>query len=191
VVFWRHSYGCALISRKFASLIDFSNPEQAYLAGLVHDIGFQVNAMIDPERWKATVHQAISKELPLHDVEMSVLGYSHCETGRILAEQWGLPFPIAEAIEFHDTVENAFEPRDLVAIVHLSDIFCRMRGMGYGYYEALRVDFMGDSAWTLLAGQYPKLASMDLALFTFELDALVEDVQRLVEEVFSTASVTA
>ena len=87
-VFWRHSFGCALICRKFSGLIDFPNPEQAYLAGLLHDIGFQVNALIDPEGWKATIHRAMSTQASLYDVEMAVLGYSHCESGRVLAEQW-------------------------------------------------------------------------------------------------------
>jgi HD-like signal output (HDOD) protein len=50
VIFWRHSFGCALVCRKFSSLIEYTDPEQAYLAGLLHDIGFQVNSLIDPDR---------------------------------------------------------------------------------------------------------------------------------------------
>jgi HD-like signal output (HDOD) protein len=187
-VFWRHSFGCALVSRKFSALIDFPNPEQAYLAGLLHDIGFQVNSLIDPEGWKATVHQAMSTQRSLYDTEMAVLGYSHCESGRVLAEQWQLPGAVADAIEFHQTDESAASHGDLVAIVHLSDLLCRMRDMGYGYYESLRVDFTADPAWTLLAGHFRKLASMDLALFTFELDGLLEDIQKLVDEVFPAPS---
>lgn len=184
-VFWRHSFGCALVCRKFASLIDYVDPEQAYLAGLLHDIGFQVNSLIDPRRWRETVHKAMSQEIPLYDAEVSVLGYSHCESGRVLAEQWQLPASVSDAIEFHQTVETAAEHGDLVAIVHLSDLFCRMRDMGYGYYEPLLVDFTGDPAWHLLASHFRKLASMDLALFTFELDSLIEEVQKMVDEVFS------
>jgi putative nucleotidyltransferase with HDIG domain len=190
LIFWRHSFGTALVSRKFSRLIDFPNPEQAYLGGLLHDIGFQVNSLIDPEGWRATMHQALSTQVPLLDAELSVLGYTHCQTGRILAEQWQLPAALADVIEFHHEVENAPEPRDIVAIIHLSDLFCRMRDMGYGYYEPLGVDFMADPAWTLLAGQFRKLASMDLALFTFELDTLMDDVQRMVEDIFSEQTVT-
>jgi len=190
-IFWRHSFGCALVCRKFSSLIDYPDPEQAYLAGLLHDIGFQVNSLIDPEGWKAAVHKAVSDGIPLYDAEMAILGYSHCETGRALAEQWQLPVAVAEAIEFHQVSETAAEHGDVVAIVHLSDLFCRMRNMGYGYYEPLCVDFTDDPAWHLLAGHFRKLASMDLALFTFELDVLIEEAQKLVDEVFSSPTLAA
>ena len=190
-IFWRHSFGCALVCRKFSSLIDYTDPEQAYLAGLLHDLGFQVNSLIDPEKWKETVHKAISGGISLYQAELSVLGYSHCESGRVLAEQWQLPTAVSEAIEFHENPETAAEHGYLVAIVHLSDLLCRMRNMGYGYYEPLRIDFTNDPAWHLLAGHFQKLGSMDLALFTFELDVLIEDVQKMVDEVFSTPPVAA
>lgn len=66
-----------------------------------------------------------------------------------------------------------------------------MRNMGYGYYEPLRIDFTDDPAWHLLAGDLQKLASIDLALFTFELEALIEEAQSMVNEVFSTPAVAA
>ena len=66
---------------------------------------------------------------------------------------------MTEAIEFHQADETAAAHGDLVAIVHLSDLFCRMRDMSYGYYESLRVDFMGDPAWALLAGHFRRLGA--------------------------------
>lgn len=185
VAFWRHSLGCALVSRELSQRIDFPDPEQAYLAALLHDIGFQINSMIDSEGWRKTVERAYSTQIPLLDAELAVLGFTHCQTGRILAEQWQLPSALGDAIEFHHVAEESSESRDLTAIVHLSDLLCRLRGMGYGYYEALCVDFMNDPAWALLAGHFSKLASMDLSLFTFELDSLIEDVQKTVDEIFS------
>jgi len=184
LVFWRHALGCALVSRKLSALIEFPNPELAYLAGLLHDIGFQVNAQIDPERWKQVVQEALATQRAMLDVETSVLGYTHCQSGRILAEQWQLPPEIADAIEFHHMVDEEAKPSDLVSIVRIADLLCRMRDMGYGYYEPVRVDLMGDPAWAQLAKTYKKLAQMDLALFTFELDALMDEVQAMVDEIF-------
>lgn len=146
--------------------------------------------MIDPERWRKTVERAYSMQIPPLDPELEVLGYTHCQTGRILTEQWQLPAAPADAIEFHHAAEDSSESRDLTAIVRLSDLLCRLRGMGYGYYEALCGDFMNDPAWALLAGHFSKLASMDLSLFTFELDSLIEDVRKTVDEIFSMQAVS-
>ena len=188
LVFWRHSLGVALVSRKFAALIEFPDAELAYLAGLLHDIGFQVNGQIDPERWKQVVHQAMTTQGSMLETESSILGYTHCQSGRILAEQWQLSPAVGEAIEFHHMSDPETKPSDLVSIVHIADLLCRMRGMGYGYYEPVRVDLAGDPAWAQLAKTYKKLASMDVALFTFEMDALIGEVQGLVDEIFGVGA---
>ena len=44
-VFWRHSFGCALVCREFAERIGYNDPDKAYLAGLLHDIGIIVNSL--------------------------------------------------------------------------------------------------------------------------------------------------
>ena len=51
VAFWEHSFGCALVSRYFARKIRFHDPEKAYLAGLLHDLGTMVNSLLLPEEF--------------------------------------------------------------------------------------------------------------------------------------------
>jgi len=74
-----------------------------------------------------------------------------------------------------------------VALVHLSDLLCRMRGLGYGYYERHKVDLIADPAWAILLQEYRDLEGVDLARFTFELDEAVEDIHALVSTVFGPA----
>jgi len=75
----------------------------------------------------------------------------------------------------------------LPALVHLSDLLCRMRGLGYGYYERHKVDLVSDPAWAILLQQHRDLEGVDLARFTFELDEAVEEIQALVSTVFGSA----
>jgi hypothetical protein len=75
----------------------------------------------------------------------------------------------------------------LIALAHLCDLLCRMRGMGYGYYERHKVDLVGDPAWAILLKEHHDLAKMDLALFSFELDEAVDEVSRLVSSIFGGA----
>src|SRR5437879_8331897 len=50
--FWRHSLGCALISRKLATLIGYAEPEKAYLSGLLHDLGMLVNTLACTDEYR-------------------------------------------------------------------------------------------------------------------------------------------
>ena len=49
-IFWEHSLGCAIVSRKLAKAVGFEDPEKAYLAGLLHDLGYIVNMVLFPKR---------------------------------------------------------------------------------------------------------------------------------------------
>ena len=71
-----------------------------------------------------------------------------------------------------------------MALVHLSDLLCRLRDLGYGYYEAMGVDFAGDSAWATLVQGYPKLADMDLARLAMDIDGSMAEIVAVVDAVF-------
>ncbi|MGA6985264.1 MAG: hypothetical protein WBZ01_04360 [Terriglobales bacterium] len=68
---------------------------------------------------------------------------------------------------------------DHIPRVHLSDLLCRMRGLGYGYYERHKLDLIADPAWAILLQQHRDLEAVDLVRFTFELDEAVEEIHAL------------
>src|SRR2546423_7669521 len=57
-VFWRHSLGCAMVCRKFSERLATSDHEQAYMAGLLHDIGFMVNCLAFQTEFAAAMERA-------------------------------------------------------------------------------------------------------------------------------------
>lgn len=184
VMFWRHSLGCALVSTRMAKLIGYPDPEKAYLAGLLHDLGILVNTVTCTEEFRQCVHKAQQTHMPLHCCEQEELGFTHCQSGKILAEQWKFSPDIAAAIEFHHDVESATAAAPLVSLVHLSDLLCRLRDLGYGYYEAMGVDLAGDTAWATLVEHYPALAQMDLARLTMDIDGAMDEITAVVDAVF-------
>ncbi len=184
VVFWEHSLGCALVCRQFARKIGFPNPDKAYLAGLLHDIGIVAHLWILPREFAATVQSARLLHVPLHEAEIANLGCSHDETGRIVAEKWRFPADLIEAVSWHHDASGAKSNRDLVALVGLSDLLCRMNGLGYGYVEERLVNFAEEPGFALLVDKCPSLLTLDWARFTFELEAYTEEVRRLVVALF-------
>lgn len=187
VVFWEHSLGCALISRHFARKIDFPNPDKAYLGGLLHDLGILVNLWVSPKEFGAAVDRAQREHVPLHAVELEMLGMTHCETGRILAERWGLPADLVEVVSSHHDAPTAKSHRSLVALVSLSDLLCRMGDIGHGYQELCQVNFVEEPAFAVLLQECPALATFDWARFTFELEGYLEEVRRLVHQLYGTS----
>jgi HD-like signal output (HDOD) protein len=184
-VFWRHSLGCAVVSRELADRVDFGDPEKAYLAGLLHDLGVLVNSLAYPEEYAKVLHAAAAKGVPLEVQEMEDLGFTHCDSGRILGVMWKLPNAVNEVIALHHDLSKAAEHNPVVALVHIADVLCRMRGLGHGYEEWRSVELAADPAWKILGKCCPQLARMDLARFTMDLDAFVPRVQALVELVFA------
>ena len=186
-IFWRHSFGCAMVCREFADRIGYAEPEKAYLAGLLHDIGIIVNSLVYTEEYRATVAAAASAGRPLVEQEQETLGFTHCDSGAILAKSWKLPAAIAEAIEWHHDVASAPQGNPVIAITHLCDLLCRLRGLGYGYEEWRAIDLTADPAWTVLGNHCRRLATIDLARLTLDLDTYLVKVTALVDTIFSPA----
>lgn len=183
--FWKHSLGCALVARKLATLVGYPDAEKAYLAGLLHDLGILVNFLIDGAEFAECYKVASQSGMPLHKVEYDRMGYSHAQSGKLLVERWHLPSDLGEVVEFHHNPMAADRARALVCLVHLSDLLCRVRDLGHGYYEAMSVDLAGEEAWTVLAQEYPALADLDVARLTFDVDGAIDEITALVESVFA------
>jgi HD-like signal output (HDOD) protein len=185
-VFWRHSLGCAAVTNEFALRIGYPDPDRAYLAGLLHDLGILVNSLAYPDEYAQVLLHAAEKGIPLGEQEIQELGFTHCESGALLGAMWQLPRVINEVISHHHDLAKAPEGNPLIALVHISDQLCRLRGLGYGYEEWRSVELAADPAWQVLAAQFPQLKKIDLARFTMDLDAYLPRVQALVVSVFSS-----
>jgi putative nucleotidyltransferase with HDIG domain len=183
-MFWEHALGVALASRHFAREIGYNDPDKAYLAGLLHDFGVVMNFWVAPAEYATAIALAIERHIPLVEAEQTVLGVTHTEVGRVLAKKWHMPSDLIQVIAWHHDVERATEQRSLVALVALSDLLCRMSGIGYGYPEDRQVDFREEPAFQVLLGTCPDVQKVDWERFTFEMEAYLAEVQRLVNLVY-------
>lgn len=183
LVFWRHSLSCALICQRLAQLVRSQSAEKAYLAGLLHDLGVMANAEMFPKEFQAAYQKAAAEYIPLDVAEREVLGFTHAESGQVLGQTWKFSKDICTVLEFHHDVTAAPEAKDLVALVHLSDLLCRYRGMGYGYYEAREIDFTCSPAWLILVQTCTQMDRPDVTRFAQELEKYFEEVVARVDNI--------
>jgi HD-like signal output (HDOD) protein len=186
VVFWEHSLGCALVSRHFARKISYPDPSKAYLAGLLHDLGIIVNLWVLPKEFSEAYKFARAQGIPLHEAEKNVLGFTHCESGRLLADKWELSAPLKEVVSMHHSIQDARDHAGLVALVEISDLLCRMSGLNYGYIENRQVNLLEQTGFSVLAKQCRGLRDLDWARLTFEMDSYMDEVHTLVRAIYRT-----
>lgn len=184
VVFWEHSLGCALVCRNLARKIKMGDPAKAYLAGLLHDIGIIVNLWVLPKEFIAAYDIAKSEGIPLCEAEQRSLGFTHCDSGRLLAENWGLSPDLVEVVACHHSPEQSSQDKGLVALVHIADLLCRMSGLNYGYLEQRQVNLFEDKGFALLAQTSASPENFDWARLTFELDSYMDEVHTLVRAIY-------
>ena len=110
----RHALQVARAARRLAA-----SPEvaaDAFIAGLVHDIGKIVIATAFPEV-AAAVRQGESGLTP-SEIERRILGISHGEVGAYLLTRWGLPLPVVDAVAHHHDAAAELTARPVLAVLH-------------------------------------------------------------------------
>jgi len=123
---WSHSLAVALATREILLERGLRPCEEAFTAGLLHDVG---KLMIGPALETDPV-PADAVELLVEDTEIRAVGMSHTEAGAILLEHWGLPYwLVAAAGAHHAPGENSYLVADLL---HLADTICLSAGLGTG-----------------------------------------------------------
>lgn len=120
--FWHHSLTCATISRSLAELTSYPFTEEAYIAGLLHDIG---KLMLEPKmdaEYKSTDHGIYPTESILKN-EKDALGISHPELAAVMLEKWNMPDVICDAVRYHHaSTEDIQQAHQLAKIIHLSSL---------------------------------------------------------------------
>jgi len=124
---WNHMVGSGMVARLLAQTCDAIPPQEAYLAGLLHDVGLILIDQYLHEPF-CRVLDALTPDTPLVEVETRILGFDHARLGRFVAEKWNLPEHLTEAIGCHHDPKNSSpRHRETVYIVTLANFFCHLK----------------------------------------------------------------
>ena len=133
---WRHSLTVAYVSRYIAQITGKVPPEEAYVGGLLHDIGKVVLNDYVRFGYGIIVKMVEEESIPFTEAETRVLGFDHAMVGSLLVEKWGLPDGCKYSTALHHR-PNDLEPeyakyQPLLDVVSVANSMCLMLGIGIG-----------------------------------------------------------
>jgi HD-like signal output (HDOD) protein len=120
---WYHVKGCGLAARIIAKSVHYSDPEEAFVGGLLHDIGKLAILLYYPQEYEKIEQEVEKTKAASYLVEEQVLGFSHTDIGQMLTSKWHMPKVLQTCVHFHHVPEEASETyRQLAMIIHLADL---------------------------------------------------------------------
>ncbi|PKL83979.1 MAG: histidine kinase [Ignavibacteriae bacterium HGW-Ignavibacteriae-3] len=127
--FWMHSYITATISKKIAMDFGLEKSGEAFLAGLLHDLGISV---VHRFMHSDFVHicELIQSGVPFLEAEIQVLGLDHQAIGEMLLKNWNIPELICGIVKSHHTPNQSANAPVLSSVVHLADYMTQKLQMG-------------------------------------------------------------
>jgi HD-like signal output (HDOD) protein len=115
---WNHSLDASEIARGIAKLSGRVNPEEAFLSGLVHDIGRLAMALL-PEKFQSRSSRLLQQGCELSIVERALCGSTHAQLGATALERWNFPRHLIDGVRFHHQPEAC--PSPIAAVLYLTE----------------------------------------------------------------------
>lgn len=108
--FWKYSIYCAAASKYLSKKFDYRLSGEAFVAGLMHDIGILILIQFFKDDFKKIIEFKNRNGTSWVDAENNVINCTHCEIGAWLAEKWQLPENLCNSILNHHNEFHYFEP---------------------------------------------------------------------------------
>ena len=146
--FWAHSSGCGALAKMLVETrsSDKTVAAEAFIAGLLHDIGKLVEDQYLHDAFSEAVEMAHEQEGLIADAEQEALGATHAEIGNHLVEWWNLPSFLANTVRYHHEPLLTGGNADIVGAVHVSDAL--MHRFGIGASGNFKPPAMDTEVWT-------------------------------------------
>ena len=130
---WVHSVAVGAAAKRLAELSNTVPPEEALLAGLLHDIGVLVSMQAWMPEFSAVVAApSADPALPCEEAEPQIVGADHEQFGEALCEQWRFPNTFSLVCgHHHDPLALPAAQRALPVLVHAADVIAARAGIGF------------------------------------------------------------
>jgi putative nucleotidyltransferase with HDIG domain len=153
---WKHLVAVSLCARLLAMRQRLPNFEDAFLAGLLHDIGIILEDQFVHDRFRNAMVACTDSRSTLVEIERQELGFDHASLGCRFAESWRMPNVICAAIRYHhDSSAYTGPEAPIVWCVEVANLLCTIQGIPSVGVNLLRptrhaIDSLGLSKQDLL-----------------------------------------
>jgi HD-like signal output (HDOD) protein len=119
---WIHSAATSACAKVLAETTRKADPDEAFVTGLLHDIGKVVLWSAEPEFFKAAVTLSMNRHLPFGDLLQQILGFRDEDVGALLAEKWKFPPSLREAMRWRERPGQAGAQQGLASILQAANL---------------------------------------------------------------------
>jgi HD-like signal output (HDOD) protein len=127
--YWAHSFMSGMLSERIARWMEYSEREQAYLGGLLHDIGALPLLVIAGEEGALKGQTKSGPWGGSLQSEKDYFGMNHCEVGRWIGQAWNFFPSFIDVFENHHHPERSVRDPHLVGIIAAADHFCERHSL--------------------------------------------------------------
>ncbi len=128
---WEHSIAVAVGSRLLSQEAGFDLDDEAFLGGLVHDMGIMVEMQVRRGKLIQVVER-LGDDKTFRQAEVEVFSVTHEQYGQALCDKWKFPSFLGQVAGYHHRpAEVPGEAKALVAVVHVADVIAARSGIGF------------------------------------------------------------
>ena len=171
---WQHSQTTANVAFALAEKFLPNQSSDAYVAGLLHDVGKLCMAQFFPDEWEELMAGFVWQKDEGLDMEEKFFGITHAELGAVLLVRWNIPKEIVLPVRYHHDPYSATDMQDLVNIIYYAEkISTHM--MTEVNRSQINEYFVENSTWFRMREDFPEMNLL-------ENEALFEELQKSISQ---------
>ncbi|HNM78165.1 MAG TPA: HDOD domain-containing protein [Tepidiformaceae bacterium] len=132
-LFWAHSVSVGLVAELLARETRISRPEDAFTAGVLHDVGKLAMLLAEPKMFGDVIDLVNHEGMKYRDAELAVFQIGHEHVGARLAQRWKFPESLVQAIRDHHPAKGVAALGSMGDLIAAADLACNREGLACGF----------------------------------------------------------